>query len=59
MKLVEYQEHYHMAPYELYEFAERADEIEDCEELRGAGAGYLEAKLEFEKMLAKYKVEVG
>ena len=59
MRLKEYKENYNNAPYELYEFAEEAEKIDDCYELSKAAYDYREAMIIFREILEKYGIEVG
>ena len=59
MLLEEFKEHYDGAPLELYEFAEKASDVEDAEDLQEAAEQFLFAKRTFERMLEEYEIEVG
>jgi len=50
---------YDGAPYELYEFAEGAVEITDCDELKKLATEYLEARQAFENGLDETGIEKG
>lgn len=55
----QFEEQFNNAPLELYEFAEEASKIDNCDELKLAAEKYLRSKDEFENMLEQYNVEQG
>ena len=59
MKLKAYQKTYNTAPYELYEFAEGAVNITDCEELSNAAKWFVASKAALEAALEKFDIEIG
>ena len=59
MDKLEYIKIYDGAPCDLYEFAEGAVNVQDCDELKVKAVEYLSAKLRFEKFLEDIGVGIG
>lgn len=59
MNIEEFQEEHSGAPYELHEFAELAEDVEDAPDLVDAAVNYLQAREEFISALAEHGVEQG
>lgn len=59
MNIEEFQEEHSGAPYELHEFAELAEDVEDAPDLVEAATAYLQAREEFINALAEHGVEQG
>jgi hypothetical protein len=57
--LEEFKEKVNGAPWELCEFAEEAENVRDCDELRDAAVHYLQALRKFEDELEDREIEVG
>ena len=59
MNIEEFQEEHSGAPYELQEFAELAEDLEDAPDLVEAASNYLQAREEFINALAEHGIEQG
>jgi hypothetical protein len=59
MKFFEFEEDYNNAPYDLEEFAQGAEDVEDKPELAQAANEFLKAKQAFEDALEDAGIEMG
>ena len=59
MNIEEFQEEHSGAPYELHEFAELAEDLEDAPDLVEAAANFLQAREDFINALSEHGVEQG
>lgn len=59
MNIEEFQEEHSGAPYELHEFAELAEDLEDAPDLSEAASNFLQARRDFIDALSEHGVEQG